>query len=168
MPVREALRQLEAQGLVLLRTHRGAVVISMRREKLIELLNLRILLECDVLSQALQNFRETDFLAADEILKDLKQTNRDIEISQQAKLNWAFHNSLYIAANRPETLSIIESIYLRTGILIRQQLIKSGEIHSTEKDHGEILRLCRARDPAATDHLRHHIGSVIQLLSDLG
>ncbi|MER9572754.1 GntR family transcriptional regulator [Mesorhizobium opportunistum] len=164
MPVREALRQLEVQGLVALRTHRGAIVISLSREKLIELLNLRILLECDILSEALKNFRETDLSTAEEILNDFEKAYRNFEISNQRKLNWEFHKCLYLAANRPETLSIIEGINLRTDRFIREPLGITGGIHSAEKENRELLRLCAARDPAAIDYLERHICAVIKSL----
>ncbi|WP_352974774.1 GntR family transcriptional regulator [Mesorhizobium sp. M1142] len=63
VPVREALRQLQAEGLVSLRTHKGALAISTKRETVIELLDLRILLECDILSHALTRLQETDLFA---------------------------------------------------------------------------------------------------------
>ena len=56
MPVREALRQLEGQGLVVLKTHKGAIVTSMKKEKVSELFDLRALLECDILARALPQF----------------------------------------------------------------------------------------------------------------
>ena len=53
MPVREALRQLEASGLIVLKTHKGAVVTSIPTEQIGELFDLRALLECDILGRAI-------------------------------------------------------------------------------------------------------------------
>src|SRR5882762_11581551 len=50
MPVREALRQLEACGLVVMHLHKGAVVNSVPTEQVAELFELRALLECDLLA----------------------------------------------------------------------------------------------------------------------
>src|SRR6188508_351651 len=53
IPVREALRQLEAEGLVTFNPHRGAVVSSMSLEEIMELFELRAEIECDLLRRAI-------------------------------------------------------------------------------------------------------------------
>src|SRR6478672_13809392 len=52
IPVREALRQLEAEGLVTFNPHRGAVVSSMSLDEIMELFELRADIECDLLARA--------------------------------------------------------------------------------------------------------------------
>ncbi|WP_143748925.1 GntR family transcriptional regulator [Mesorhizobium sophorae] len=165
VPVREALRQLEAQGLVSLRTHKGAVAISMKRETVIELLDLRILLECDILSHALTRFQESDLFAAEAILDDFEKESQDKRISQHGEMNWQFHKRLYLPSNRSETLAVIEKIHLRTHPLVRVPLVVSGRIHAADKEHRELLRLCGARNSDAIDYLRCHICNAIKLLS---
>src|SRR3954464_3473882 len=52
IPVREALRQLEAEGLVTFSPHRGAVVSSLSLDEIDELFDLRAQIECDLLAHA--------------------------------------------------------------------------------------------------------------------
>src|SRR5678810_63542 len=52
IPVREALRQLEAEGLVTFNPHRGAIVSSLSLEEIGELFELRAEIECDLLRRA--------------------------------------------------------------------------------------------------------------------
>ncbi|MER8417799.1 GntR family transcriptional regulator [Mesorhizobium sp. M1329] len=160
VPVREALRQLEAQGLVSRRTHKGAVAISTKRETVIELLKLRILLECDILTHALSLHKKPDLSAAEGILDKLEETCQDNP--KRGDLNWKFHKCLYIPSNRTETLSIVEKMHLRTGHLVRVPLVASGRIHAADKEHRELLRLCAERNSAAIDYLRRHICSIIE------
>jgi len=158
MPVREALRELEGQGLVLLKTHKGAVVTSMKRERVVELFDLRVLLECDILFHALPNFTPADFSAAQNILVELESAYRNNDIPKWGGLNWQFHKSLYSPGNRPETLAIIEGINIQTDRFIRLQLVLTdGAIATAEKEHRELLRLCAEHDPSAIDFLRQHI-----------
>src|SRR5215469_3212241 len=58
MPVREALRQLEALGLIEMKTHRGAVVTAMHQDRITELFDLLAILEGDIMARALRNFNE--------------------------------------------------------------------------------------------------------------
>jgi DNA-binding GntR family transcriptional regulator len=157
MPVREALRQLEGQGLVILKTHKGATVTSMKKEKVSELFDLRALLECEILARALPRFSESAVAASQTILKQLESAYHNADIPKWGALNWQFHRSLYLLADRPETLSIIEGINTQTDRFIRVQLVVSGAIATAEQEHRELLRLCAERDPAAIDYLRQHI-----------
>lgn len=157
MPVREALRQLEGQGLVILKTHKGAVVTSMKREKVLELFDLRAMLECDLLARALPNFGPAEVAAAQAILDQLESAYHSDDIPKWGGLNWQFHRCLYLPANRPETLSIIEGINIQADRFIRLQLLVSGAIAMAEQEHRELLRLCAKQDPAAVDFLRQHI-----------
>jgi DNA-binding GntR family transcriptional regulator len=157
MPVREALRQLEGQGLVALKTHKGAIVTSMNREKVSELFDLRALLECDILARALPHFSPADETEARSILEQLERAYHAGDTADWGRLNWQFHRSLYLPANRPETLALIEGINLQAERFIRVQLVMSGAIAAAEREHRELLRLCVERNPVAVDYLRKHI-----------
>src|SRR5882757_9618607 len=72
MPVREALRQLEASGLVVLKTHKGAIVTSIPTEQIGELFELRALLECEILGHALPRMTDEHLAASKLILAQLE------------------------------------------------------------------------------------------------
>jgi DNA-binding GntR family transcriptional regulator len=157
MPVREALRQLEGQGLVALKTHKGAIVTSMKQEKVSELFDLRAMLECDILARALPKFGSSDGAAAQTILDQLESAYHRQDTAEWGKLKWQFHKTLYLPAQRPETLSIIEGINIQAERFIRVRLVVTGAIATAEQEHRELLRLCDERNPAAVDYLRTHI-----------
>ena len=60
IPVREALRQLEAEGLVSILPNRGATVSSLSLDEVLELMEIRIALECRALRMAIPNMVDTD------------------------------------------------------------------------------------------------------------
>jgi len=74
MPVREALRQLEACGLVSMQTHKGAVVTTIPTEQVKELFELRAMLECDILRRALERCTDRDIADARVILEELEES----------------------------------------------------------------------------------------------
>ncbi|MGI4764054.1 MAG: GntR family transcriptional regulator [Janthinobacterium lividum] len=160
MPVREALRQLEASGLVLMKTHKGAIVTSVPTEQIGELFDLRALLECDILGHALPKMTEAGIAASRTMLAQLEDAYRRGDVATWGALNWAFHRSLYEPSNRVQTLAAIQGINVQTDRYIRLQLQLSGPgaIADAEKEHREILRLCEAREPTeAVAYLRAHI-----------
>lgn len=160
MPVREALRQLEAAGLVVMKLHRGAVVTSLPAEQIAELFELRAALECDMLDRAIPRLTNEQLGGARGILKELENSYRRRDIASWGRLNWEFHRSLYLAADRVQTLSILQGINLQTDRYIRLHLLLTHAIDSAEKEHRELLRLCTLRDAArAVPYLKKHISS---------
>jgi DNA-binding GntR family transcriptional regulator len=158
MPVREALRQLEASGLVALHLHKGAVVTALPEEEILELFELRARLEGDVLTYAIAKLTDEQLEASSAILSDLESAYRQRDIANWGRLNWEFHRSLYVASLRVRTLAILEGINLQTDRYIRLQLLLTGAIADAEEEHREILRLCTLRDTGrAVPYLRTHI-----------
>jgi DNA-binding GntR family transcriptional regulator len=160
MPVREALRQLEAAGLVIMRLHRGAVVTGLPTEQIAELFDLREMLECDALRRSIPHLSAEHLAKASEIERDLERAYRTEDVALWGRLNWEFHRTLYSAGNRVKTLGILEGINLQVDRYIRLHLSLTRAMGQAEKEHRELLRLCSQHDVrAAVLHLRHHITS---------
>jgi DNA-binding GntR family transcriptional regulator len=158
MPIREALRQLEANGLVVMQMHKGAVVKSLPLDQISELFELRALLEGDILGHSVPKMTEMNLHQARSILKQLEEAYRRKEVSQWGELNWQFHRSLYIAADRIQTLALVQTVNVQTDRYIRLQLLLTEAVEEAETDHMELLRLCAAREiRPAVAFLRKHI-----------
>src|ERR1700733_11826383 len=69
IPVREALRQLDAEGLINIVPNRGAVVPKLSSNDVEELFAIRALLEPEVLKHSIPNLTQTEFSKAEAILK---------------------------------------------------------------------------------------------------
>jgi DNA-binding GntR family transcriptional regulator len=159
MPVREALRLLEASGLIAMKTHKGAIVTSIPTEEIGELFELRALLECEILGRAIPRMTDDHLVNSQSILAQLEDAYHRRDVHSWGGLNWEFHRSLYIAAQRTQTLSVIQGINVQTDRYIRLLLIlTTGGLADAEQEHREILRLCMARDAGqAVPYLRKHI-----------
>ncbi len=158
MPVREALRQLEASGLVAMHLHKGAVVTSLPEEQILELFELRAQLEGDALMHAMARLTDEQLATSASILSELESAYRQHDIASWGRLNWEFHKGLYAASGRVQTLAILQSINLQTDRYVRLQLLLTGALSDAEDEHREILRLCTARDVGrAVPYLRTHI-----------
>ncbi len=158
MPVREALRQLEACGLVVMRTHRGAIVTSIPTEQVEELFELRATLECDVLERALARITDRDIAEARSILGQLDASYTQGDVASWGRLNWAFHRRLYEPSERIQTLSILQGINLQIERYVRLHMLLTQGADAAVREHHELLRLCavRAVDEASA-YLREHI-----------
>lgn len=158
MPVREALRQLEAAGLVKLRLHKGAVVTSIPTEQIAELFQLRARLESDLLAAAMPRMQDSDIKAANETLLQLETAYEEGAIRQWGPLNWEFHRRLYQPSDRVQTLLIVQSINVQVERYIRMQLTLTKSFAVAKAEHRKLLRLCASRDgDRAAEYLVKHI-----------
>jgi DNA-binding GntR family transcriptional regulator len=162
IPVREALRQLESEGLVELKTHRGAIATELTLDKALEWIHLRRLIETDLIGLAIENIGAADLQKARKILGkfDDAMDNRR-EIDHWSEYNWELHSTLYAPANRPETLKVLASLHSKCDRYIRLQLLTGDHIHRAEEEHEELIALCEKRNKRAAKALMHqHIVGV--------
>ncbi len=143
IPVREALRQLESEGLISHHLHRGATVIGMNLEQLCELLDIRIALECYAARLAVPNMVERDFQSMERILADYSAATL---VTEWAEYNRQFHLALSAPTNNRRLRSLIEQYCLNTD---RYTHVAMSEVTGKDKpqsDHFRLLELCRLRD----------------------
>lgn len=171
IPVREALRQLEAEGLVELQSHRGAIATELTLNKALEWIHLRRLIEIDLIGRAIDNITDADIKKASELLgkfDDALDHRREIE--HWSEYNWNFHSALYSPANRPETMKILSSLHRKCDRYIRLQLLGGDHIARAEEEHHKLIKLCRKRDKRAAKALmqQHIVGVEEDLAEQLG
>ena len=159
IPVREALLQLEAEGLVQFAPHKGAVATRISAKEVDELFGLRAILECDVLNRAMPEMTESDLANSESALKEFDELlNPGADMNRWGKLNWKFHKSLYLPAGRERTLNIIGQLHTNCDRYLRMQIKIDADFSRAEAEHHELLEMCRRRDKrAARKCLKEHI-----------
>jgi DNA-binding GntR family transcriptional regulator len=159
VPVREALRQLDAEGLIAIVPNRGAVVPALSPDDVEELFSIRALLEPEVLKLSIPRLTEDDFSEADAVLrKYVNELRRDDHVSAWGRLNWQFHSILYSRANQPRFMAIIRNVNNNGERYTRLQLYLTHGMKRANEEHHKILEFCRERDVSqACKLLRQHI-----------
>ena len=159
IPVREALRQLDAEGLIAIVPNRGAIVPALSANDVEELFSIRALLEPEVLKLSIPNLTEDDFSEAGAALRDyVDELRRDDHVSAWGRLNWQFHSILYSRANQPRFMAIIRNVNNSGERYTRLQLYLTHGIKRANEEHHQILEFCRQRDLIrACKLLRQHI-----------
>lgn len=143
IPVREALRQLEAEGLVTISPHQGATVSTLSIDEVRELFELRALIESDLLRRAIPQLTESDLKRAAEILTKYEEAFRSGDVSAWGELNWEFHSTLLTPAERPLTMGVVESLQNQSDRYIRLQLSLTGGQSRANDEHHAILDAVR-------------------------
>lgn len=162
IPVREALKRLEAEGLVMFQRNKGAVVTRISEPELAQMFEVRILLEDKVLRLAIPNMSEATFTRAERICDEFIGENN---IGRWAELNWELHACLYEPAQRPFLVGLIRSIHDKLERYLRLQMSLSEGKDRADHEHREIIAACRARDvERAVTLLDEHIIGVCRTL----
>lgn len=155
IPVREALRQLEAEGLVTLHLNRGATVSVLTVAEAQEICEIRSALEAMAIQLAIPKLTDSDLEKAAVILEATEQTTDE---GLWAKLNWEFHATLYAVAARPRLLTMIKNLHINIDRYVRLQMTQMDYLEKSQKEHYQLLDACRQRDPkAAVKLLKRHI-----------
>ena len=159
IPVREALLQLEAEGLVKFEAHKGATATELSVDQVTEIFELRALIEADLLTKAIPNLQDEHLLQAEKVLDELESAfKREDAVGTWSELNTKFHTCLYQAAERPHTLEVVHGLNTNCDRYIRLQLLHAGGIPRAEQDHRDLLTYCRNKETdKAIELLRAHI-----------
>ena len=146
IPVREALLQLEAEGLVAFEPHKGATATELNLEQVDELFELRAMLEADLLAASIPNLSDETLDQATDLLSKLdKALGKENAANTWSELNSNYHNCLYSGANKPQTQEIVNTLNKNADRYIRMHLLWAGGISKAESEHNELLALCKSR-----------------------
>lgn len=159
IPVREALLQLEAEGLVNFEAHKGATASEISAEQVDEVFELRALLEAELLKYSLKNLDEKDLTEAEAIQQQLEDAlDAGDTIDAAGALNSQFHEKLYSKADRPQTAELVKALSKSSERYVRMHILLAGGIETAPHEHREILALCRkGKVKPACDYLKKHI-----------
>lgn len=142
MPVREALRILEAEGWVEFSPRRGAVVASLSVNDVSQIFEIRFALEALALRRSVPVIAPT---ILDRAASFLDEMDTESEIGRWVDLNRRFHLTLYADAGA-RLLDLIESQYEAVDRYLRLELAEMHNADESQEEHRAILAACRARD----------------------
>jgi len=170
-PVREALRRLEAEGLVLFREHRRVQVAPLTVSEIVDTYALRILTEGFAVSESLRR-------QPAEIARDAEAISRRMERAAAAgdselfhRHHLDFHRAIYAGTGSHELARVTEDLRTRTD---RHRHVHANfqpaNLRSTTDAHAGILAAVRAADRHAAARLvvEHLYATALELLAQAG
>lgn len=143
MPIRDALRLLEAEGLVSIHPTRGAFVAKMDAVEISEIYAVRELLEVEALRLALPGLTHRTL---DDAAAVLDQIDREPDVARWGVLNRAFHLALYGACGNGRLLALIEAQHNAADRYVRILLASLDYRARSQSEHRKLLAACRKKD----------------------
>lgn len=146
IPVRDALSQLNNEGLVAHTTYAGARVASLSAAELDEIYLLRECVEPRALSASVPNLPLETLQTLEESLLEMERMADPTDPSRWIELDRRFHLASYSAAPLPEFLALIESIWNRTQQYRRAYVRLPESFETAHFEHRLLLGAIRAGD----------------------
>jgi DNA-binding GntR family transcriptional regulator len=152
-PVREALRHLAAEGLVVILPHAGAQVAGFSLAEIDEIFEIRGALEVLAAGRAAQRATPDDVRALRAQLHRCQGAVRQGDVHRQTVENERLHALLYAAAASPQLKVFIESLSQRLRQYRAASLSRPDRPREALDEHGALLAAIARRDVRATRDL---------------
>ena len=119
IPVREALRQLEAQHIVTIHPNRGATVTSLTYESIIEMIHVLDAIRLTMIKASIPQMKEEDFQSLENILHEQKECDDPFEFE---RLNYQFHKILIFLSSNGFAEDLSSMIDANIGRYLRKYI----------------------------------------------
>ena len=153
IPVREALRQLEAQGLVTIHPNRGSTVTQLSRSDLEDMMEIRASISYYIARRAIPLMSQEDL---DELQSIIEEQKLAVDMFEEERLNYKFHEVLTRRAKNNVADMFIELIHWNADRYLRDALYTDpARRQQSVSEHQAILDACRAGDAEKASSLLH-------------
>lgn len=168
-PVREAMRQLELEGLVNIIPNKGAVVMGITAQDIRDIYAIRSLLEGLCAKWAVSNLSDQRLEELEEILylSDFHASKGHYE--QLLELDNRFHEALYVASNSRTLKHVLSDFHHYVQRVRRASLLTEERALKSIEEHRAIVEAIKAKDGDKAEHLTNlHIKNTAQNVMDHG
>lgn len=165
IPLREAMRQLESEGLLTFQPGKGAVIPGLSLNEIAEVIDLRARLEPALIEKAIPRIKQTDLDEASSILDQFEAALRKGDVATWGEFNWRFHSTLYAPSGCTLSMGIVQGLHHFNQRYARIQISLTKWERRAAREHRAILASCRHKEVRkATSLLKEHILTAGQAL----
>ena len=164
-PIREALRQLESQGLLTFERNKGYTVSKLSVKQVDEVYNIRWLLESYATRLAVEKATKKDVGYLDGLNKKLYEAVKQNDLKAWLYHNTLFHTFFYDNCGNDNLQTILNTLHLRIHRYKYIIISLPGHFEDYLAKHDGILRACREQDGDLAEHyMKLHIKTIKEIL----
>lgn len=149
MPIREALRSLAGEGLVVAEANKGARVVNIDRRHVGHLFSVRIALEVTLAREAALAATESDLVEIEALEQERLALAEAGRFRDAVQTNQRFHRRIYAIPGNDEALSVLDRHWLLLAALWSRFGYRPERLGGVASDHDHIIRALRDRDAEA-------------------
>lgn len=152
-PVREALLQLQAEGLVHFARHRVATVATLSRDEIRDVFEVRAVVEARAVELGVPQLTDAE-------VRELARCHREMCAFRKWSSEWLqhnrrFHRIMYEASQRRYMCQVISGVQAQLDRYLSLYLSTLDVLKKAHKEHSEILEAARRRDASGAAELTH-------------
>jgi DNA-binding GntR family transcriptional regulator len=161
-PVREALSQLEREGLVVKEPNRGVRVVELTEETVREVASLRGLLEGFAASLAAGRLTAEQLTTLEAMVEAMDRAVQTAEYAQLVELDYQFHDFICQASGHRTLYETWSAISGKVRLYLSTTNLMYRDLKAVARGHGEILSVLRTRNPVrASRVIQEHLGEML-------
>jgi DNA-binding GntR family transcriptional regulator len=151
-PIREAIRQLESEGLISVIPRKGAIVASISPQDISNFFELKMILEGHAARLAAKNLTENDLTKMETVNRQIEAASVKKNPSRVLDLHNEFHEIFLRACGNDKLHAIVQNLAMQFQ---RYPLIPAmpGRVKGSVRQHTEIIEAFRRKDAARAEEL---------------
>lgn len=170
VPLREALKVLEGEGLVTHHRHRGTFVTELSVDDLVEVYRIRALLEAEAIGAAVPALGDDALARLEAIAAELADATARGDVTAAAEANRRLHFGIFEASGMPRLVRVLGQLWDATDAYRALYFADEPNLRRVDHEHAAILRALRARDASLVTRLHdaHREHAIDALRTALG
>ena len=167
-PVREALRRLEAENLVISNAYKKVQVAALSETELLEIYSVRLVLDPFAARLAVEQATDDEVAAVLRLVSG--PLGKPSSIDERIAANREFHRAIHYATHNRVLIEVLDSLWDRTDRYRAAQFRDSIALQDEKRDreHREIGHAFEARDGKLAEELtRSHVEDAANLISEI-
>lgn len=157
-PVREALRQLETEGLVENILNRGAFVIGLTKQDFEDMFELRKIYEIQAVKWAIERITDEEMEALDETFEFMEFYTLRNDIDKMLTINAGFHQIIYEASHNRMLKQVLSSYQTYFKYRSREHIYADNYLTNVLEEHRMIFKAFMEKDPeSGAEAMERHI-----------
>ncbi len=167
-PIREAIRKLELEGLVLMIPRKGAEVADITEKSLIDVLEVRRALEELAVQLTCDRITEEELIELRQAAENFKKTLKSKDITEIAEADVKFHDVIYIATKNQKLIQLLNNLHEQM-YRYRIEYLKDSEVYpKLIGEHEEIIgRITNREKKEASRIVCQHIDNQVNAVMDV-
>ena len=162
-PIRAALHKLSEEGLVSIVPNKGAVVVGVSRDDLIDIYNMRMRLEGLASATAASRITPEDLSALRESVELAEAYIKDNDPERLKTLDTEFHSIIYRASGSRMLNKTLSELHRNITSYRKMSLSVPGRLENSVREHREILEAIESGNAELADRLTsRHVAAALE------
>ena len=167
-PIREAIRKLELEGLVLMIPRKGAEVAEITEKSLRDVLEVRRALEELAVQLACEKITKEEIRELERVAKEFQQVVNSSDITEIAEVDVGFHDIIYTATDNQKLIQLLNNLREQMYRYRVEYLKRDGVFPQLIAEHEAIIRHIENNEKEkATEVMCRHIDNQVETVIDV-